>query len=132
MQGVGGYVEPNYSQQNYTDENVGVGDYSLDGYCASGYTKGDDTSTPPIPTATINTSNAIKFFVKKDSLQTKDSIVTSVESKLGELSKDIAIVSDLRDGSQYVVINPSKQAVLSLGERSVDVVGGVSVEIIQA
>ncbi|NCD11040.1 MAG: hypothetical protein EOL93_00685 [Epsilonproteobacteria bacterium] len=125
------YVESNYHDPLYADGDISVAGYVEDGYYIDGYTDGGGST--PVPTVSIDISGATKFFVKGASTKTKTEIVNAVLVKLGELSKEIALVSDLRDGTQYAVIVASKQAELSSGNSFIDIAGGgVSVEIIQA
>lgn len=121
------YVDDGYHAPLFVDGDIVVaGDYVDSGYYIDGYTEG---STP----IRIDVGGAVKFFVKKNSTKTKDEIVSSVLATLAELSKEIAVVSDLRAGAQYVVVVASKQAEISSGNSFIDIVGGgVSVEIIQA
>ncbi len=101
--------------------------YVETGYTVSGYSIGDNA------TIQIDGSTAVRFFIKASSFLSKAEIVTATTSKLDEIGKDIGIVTDLRDGSQYTVFSTAKQAELSDGNSYVDVSsGGVSVEVINA
>jgi hypothetical protein len=115
------YVESNYHDPLYTDGDISVAGYVDDGYYIDGYTDGGGST--PVPTVTIDISGAVKFFIKGTSTKTKTEIVSAVLVKLDELSKDIALVSDLRDGTQYVVVVASKQVELSSGNSFIDIAG---------
>ena len=97
------------------------------GYHDIGYLEGDDISS-----VNIDVSGATKFFIKDTSDRSKESIIFIVSEKLKELEKDIALVSDFRDGTSYVVITESKRAELTSGRQFVDVSsGGALLEVIE-
>ena len=126
------YVESNYHDPLYIDGDISVTGYVEDGYYVDGYIESDG-SVPAQDTIHIDVSGAVRFFIKGTSTKTKTEIVSAVLTKLGELSKEIALVSDLRDGTQYAVVVASKQVELSSGNSFIDIAGGgVSVEIMQA